>query len=397
MAQTRVTRIVNVADAQRRARRTLPRALFDYIEGGADDETTLAENERAFQEVALRPRMGVDVGEPGIATTVLGSPLALPVLLAPCGMVQLAHPDGAVGVARAASAAGTVAVLSKIALCSPEEVARRSPGPNWFQVNSAGGRDEVKHLMARAADAGFTGLVVTLDGPPPGNHERDVRHGMVPPVQVTPRFAARLATQIATRPRWLGAMTVAARRQTATIKDATRVLSSGGLRTSARFTWSDIEWIRSEWPGSLLVKGVLTGADAVAGRDAGADAVIVSNHGGRALDGAPSTLSVLPEIVDAVGTSTEVLIDGGIRRAGCVVKALSLGARAVFIGRPWVYGLACAGQPGVERIIEIFRAELVRTLKLMGCPDVSELNPNWLQPMRPGQVQLLESAAGSVL
>lgn len=192
-------------------------------------------------------------------------------------------------------------------------------------------------------------------------------------------------------------MTVAARRQSATIKDATRVLSSPGLRTSARFTWSDIEWIRSEWAGSLLVKGVLTGADAVAAREVGADAVVVSNHGGRALDGAPSTLSVLPEIVDAVGTTTEVLIDGGIRRAGCVVKALSLGARAVFIGRPWVYGLAAAGQPGVERILEIFRAELVRTLKLMGCPDVSALNPDWLQPMRPLSGQFPATAAGPVL
>jgi L-lactate dehydrogenase (cytochrome) len=390
MSSTRAARIINVADARRSARRTLPRVLFDYIEGGADDETTVAENESAFRDLAIRPRMGVDPGEPGISTTVLGTPLALPVLLAPCGMVQLAHPDGAVGVARAASAAGTVAVLSKIALCSPEEVARRSPGPNWFQVNSAGGRDEVKRLMARAADAGFESLVVTLDGPPPGNHERDVRHGVVPPVRVGPRFAARLTGQILARPRWTSTMLPAVRRQKSTIEDATRVLSSGGLQRSARFTWSDIEWMRAEWPGSLLVKGVLTGADAVAAREAGADAVIVSNHGGRALDGAPATMRALPEVVAAVGETTEVLLDGGVRRASCVVKALCLGARAVLIGRPYVYGLACAGQPGVERILDIFRAELTRTMKLMGCPDLSALGPGWLQPTRPCPGDLLQ-------
>lgn len=392
---TRAARIVNIGEAQRQARSILPRALFDYIEGGADDEVTLVENERAFRDLALRPRMGVDVGEPSLATTVLGTRLALPVLLAPCGMVQLVHPDGAVGVGRAASAAGTIAVLSKIALCSPQEVAERAPGIHWLQVNSAGGRPEVKGLMEAAMRAGFTGLVVTLDGPPPGNHERDRRHGVVPPVRVTPRFAARLAGQTLARPRWTAAMVAAARQQVPTIQGASKVLSSPGLHKSARFTWSDIEWIRDEWPGSLLVKGVLTGSDAIVARDAGADAVIVSNHGGRALDGAPATMTVLPEIVAAVGGSTEILLDGGVRRATDVIKALCMGARAVLIGRPFLYGLASAGQPGVERVIEIFRTEALRTIKLMGCRGLDELDTSWLQPMHRGPGSLFDVLASA--
>jgi L-lactate dehydrogenase (cytochrome) len=376
---TRASRILTVADARRRADRLLPRALVDYIESGSEDERTLAENERAFGDLALRPRMGVDV-EPSLATTVLGTPLAMPLLLAPAGMVQLIHPDGAVGVARAAAAAGTIAVLSRTALCPPDEVARRSPGPHWFQVTSTGGRAVVKSLIGRAADAGFTGLVVTLDGPPPGNREAELRHGVVPPVRLTAGLVARLVAQAVARPRWTASMLATALELKTTISSTTRTLSSTAMRTSARFTWADIEWLKREWPSSLLVKGVLTGADAIAARNAGADAIIVSNHGGRALDGVPATITVLPEIVAAVGKSTEVLVDGGIRRASSVAKALCLGARAVLIGRPFLYGLACAGQSGVERILEIFRAELVRTMKLLGCPDVAELDGRWLQP-----------------
>src|SRR5579859_1963951 len=195
MLSDRAKRIVSVEDARRRARGRLPAVLFDYIDGGADDEVTVAENERAFRELALRPRMGVDIGEPNIATSVLGTPLGLPVLLAPCGMVQLVHPDGAVGVARAASAARTLAVLSKIALCSPEEVARQSGGPRWFQINAVGGRSGVERLITRAAEAGFEALVLTLDGPPPGNHERDLRHRVVPPVRISAGLVAALAAE----------------------------------------------------------------------------------------------------------------------------------------------------------------------------------------------------------
>lgn len=379
MPSARAARMLSVADAQRRARRILPPVLFDYIDGGSDDEVTLAENERAFRDLGFRPRMGVGIDEPSIATTVLGTPLALPVLLAPVGMVQLVHPDGAVGVARAASAAGTISVLSKIALCSPAEVARAAAGPHWFQVNSVGGREQVKRLLDRASEAGFGGLVATIDGPPPGNHGRDRRHGVVPPVRMSPGFTSRMAAQILARPQWAGAMVGAAGRQRATIREAAQVLASPGIAKTSRFTWSDIDWLRSQWSGSLLVKGVLSAPDAVAARDAGADAVVVSNHGGRSLDGVPATIRVLPEVAAAVGDSTQVLLDGGVRQATDVIKALCLGARAVLIGRPFVYGLAYAGQPGVARILELFHTELVRTMRLLGCPALTDLGTDWIE------------------
>ena len=375
----RANPILTLSDAHRHAGRILPRALFDYIEAGTDDETTLTDNERAYQSIQLRPRMGVDV-TPNLATTVLGVPLQMPILLAPAGMVQLVHPDGAAGVARAAAAAGTIAVLSRTALCTPHDVARQSTGPRWYQITSTGGRGVVKELIARAADAGFTGLVVTLDGPPPGNREADLRNGVVPPVKITPALIARFAFQALARPRWTTRMILAARSQVAALSGTMKTLSSGAMRVSSRFTWADIEWLKREWRGSLLVKGVLTGEDAILAREAGADAIIVSNHGGRALDGVPATIDVLPEIVAAVGRSTDVLVDGGIRRASSVAKALCLGARAVLLGRPFLYGLAYGGQAGVEGVLDLFRGELVRTMKLLGCDDVSELDGRWLYP-----------------
>jgi L-lactate dehydrogenase (cytochrome) len=383
VSSRQTTRIASVADARRRARRSLPRVLYDYVEGGADDELTVAENEGAFRALQLRPRMGIDVGEPSLATTVLGSELALPILLAPCGFVEMMHRDGAVGVARAAAAAGTISALSKIALCPPEEVAARSDGARWFQVNAAGGRVEVEALMKRAAAAGFTGLIVTMDGPPPGNHERDRRHGMTPPVRIGPRLLTRIGSQLLARPRWSLSMAPAGlralNRRASAVTNASQVLAAGDLYDWPRFTWSDVEWMRAQWPGHLIVKGLLTAADATAARDAGADAVVVSNHGGRQLDGVQAPITALPEIVAALDGSTEILLDGGVRRASDVVKALSLGARAVLIGRPFLYGLAAAGQPGVERVLEIFSAEISRTLKLIGCAGSAELDPSWLR------------------
>lgn len=378
MASQHAKHILTVAETRRKASRILPRVLFDYIEGGSDDEITLNENERAFQDLILRPRMGINV-EPNLATTILGMPIDMPILLAPMGMVQLVHPDGAVGVARAASEAGIISVLSRTAMCSPAEVSQNSPGPYWYQISSTGGREVVKDLMMKAMDAGYTGLVVTLDGPPAGNREADLCHGVVPPIQRSASFYAHIMAQVAARPRWAIRMLATLMRRKSIMSSTTKTLTSNAMRKSGRFTWSDIEWLKREWGGHVLVKGVLNGADALLAREAGADAIIVSNHGGRALDGVPSTISVLPEIIAAVGKSTEVLVDGGIRRASSIVKALSLGARAVLIGRPLMYGLACAGQPGVERVLEIFRIELVRTMKLLGCSDVAELDSRWLK------------------
>jgi isopentenyl diphosphate isomerase/L-lactate dehydrogenase-like FMN-dependent dehydrogenase len=383
MPSRRAARIANLADARRRARRALPRPLFDYVDGGADDELTVAENERGFQDLELVPRMGVDVGEPSLATTVLGTRLAMPIMLAPCGFVEVVHPDGAVGVAAAAAAAGTVAVLCRIALCEPEEVAARSPGPHWLQVNGAGGRDGVAALVERAVAAGFTGLVLTLDGPPPGNHERDLRNRVRPPVRMTPPWLARNGAQLLVRPRWTAGVAPLAIGRLRAGSAAAAVLRDGDLHRWSRFSWVDVEWLRERWPGQLLVKGVLRGEDARAAREAGADAVIVSNHGGRQLDGVPAPIGVLAEVVAAVDGSVEILLDGGVRRGTDVVKAIALGARAVMIGRPFVFGLAAAGRPGVERILELLEAETSRTLRLLGCPGVDALDPSLTRSRLP--------------
>jgi L-lactate dehydrogenase (cytochrome) len=422
-------RINNVADARRLARRTIPRAVFDYIDGAAEDEVTAGENERGFREIAFRPRMAVKVDSPKLETTVLGTRVSMPVLLAPCGLVGLMHPDGAIGAARAGRRAGTISVLSTVAGTPPEGLAGE-PGPRWFQLYAAN-RDIARGLISRATDTGFDGLVVTVDTPALGKRERDARNGVAGSFALTPRSAAILGPQILARPGW--AMRMARRSlktlgrtplpggapdasvrgyasragsvvprsttsaEPATSAEATAELAGGHDETgdgapvgavssagavamlASPFTWDDVAWIREQWSGPLVVKGVLSGSDALLAAKSGADAVIVSNHGGRQLEGAPATIRVLPEVVEAVGDQAEVLMDGGVRRGGDVLKALALGARAVLIGRPYLYALAASGEAGVDRILEVFRLDMARTLALLGCGSVNDLDRSWLQ------------------
>jgi L-lactate dehydrogenase (cytochrome) len=418
-------RINNVADARRLAKRILPAPVFDYVDGAAEDEVTAAENEKAFREIAFRPRMAVRVERPELETTVLGTRIALPVLLAPCGLVNLMHPDGALGVARAGKRAGTVSILSTVSGTPPEGMAGE-PGPRWFQLYAAN-REIAEGLIERASSSGFDGLVITVDTPALGKRERDLRHGVGGSLSLSTRSLVNLAPQLLSRPTWAWRM---ARRSLATLGSTplpggTPTASSGSRDSSSPpnsavketptqnppsqesperrpdesqaapagavssagavamlaspFTWEDIKWIRGLWSGPLLVKGILSGDDASLAADAGADAVIVSNHGGRQLEGAPATLRVLPEVVAATGGRVEVLIDGGVRRGGDVLKALALGARAVLIGRAYLYALASAGEAGVDRMLQIFRVDMTRTMSLMGCPSVSELDRSWLQ------------------
>lgn len=375
----KAARILTLPDARLRARKILPRVLFEYIDGGAEQEKTRDENERIFSDLNFRPRMGLDVA-PDLRLKLLGHELSMPIILAPMGMIQLCHPDGAIGVARAANSAGIISILSRTAQFPLEPVADNSTGPYWYQITSLGGRENAALSMERAAKAGYETLVVTLDGPPPGNRQAEARHGVMPPVVVTPGMIASFTGQALSRPNWTVRTLAALVKNRATVAATRQTLSSDQLNLSVRFTWSDIEWIAREWPGHVLVKGVLTGDDAILAREAGADAIIVSNHGGRALDSSPASLSALAEVAAAVGATTPVLLDGGVRWAGDVVKALCLGANAVLIGRPFAWGLACAGQPGVDRVLEIMRSELTRTLRLMGCPNLGALGPQWIQP-----------------
>jgi L-lactate dehydrogenase (cytochrome) len=424
-----VDRIQNVADARRLAARTLPRVVFDYVDGGSDDEVTMRANEAAFAEVAFRPRMGTDAGSPDLAVTTLGQDLALPVILAPCGLVRAMHPDSAEGAARAAAGRGTVSVLSTVAGAPVERVVPEARGRVWFQLYSAGGRDDAAALCERAARMGVEVLVVTIDTPALGNRERDKHHGVTPPLRLGPRNTLNLGYQVLSKPAWtlrmarsgLGMLQRPGRTsQTRPLAEAPPIeeaaeeepgentpLSStrgaegepgadgahgvgsdeSGGRGSRRmltmaaspFLWSDIAWLAGEWKGRLVVKGLLSGEDARRAVASGAHGVVVSNHGGRQLDGAPATLSVLPEVVAAVGDQAEVLFDGGVRRGSHVVTALALGARAVMIGRPYLFGLAAAGQAGVERILDLFAEEMTRTMTLLGCSSVSDLGRDWLQ------------------
>ena len=389
--RTRADRILNVTDGRRRARRVLPPVVFDYIDGGADDECTMQANEAAFADLVFVPRMAVDTGVPQLATTVLGSPVSMPVLLAPCGLVRVIHPDAGPGVARAAANQGTLCVLSTVAGSSLEDVVASSSGPLWFQLYASGGRSELEVLVDRARAGAVRALVITIDTPVLGNRERDVRHGVTPPLRVTTHNAVHLGPQVLSRPKWTlrmvrdGLKLAGAPRPDATVSaDATAM-------TGSPFTWDDVEWLRASWSGSLVVKGLLTADDARRAVQAGADAVVVSNHGGRQLDGAPATIRALPEVVSAVGGDAEVLMDGGVRRGGDVVKALALGARAVLVGRPYLYGLAVAGEAGVERVLDILRVEMARTLALMGCASVHELGPDSVQMPSPGTPRRLTS------
>ena len=406
-------RILNVADARRRARRTLPAVVFDYIDGAADDEVTVTANAEALRRVAFRPRMANGRIEPDLSCEVLGTPLALPVLLAPCGLVGMMHPDGAVGVARAAARHGTVSVLSTVAGTAPGVVAERAPGPKWFQLYAPHGPERAAPLVERAAASGYEALVVTVDTPELGNRERDVRNGARNPLRMDARAVAKLGPQILARPGWAVRMARHTRRERAaagiasgsataargaaapTVRSATdagaghaasNAVPAGAVGAAGTvamlaspFSWSDVSWLRGRWDRSLVVKGLLSGDDAARAADAGADAVVVSNHGGRQLDGAPATIDVLPEVVDAVGDRVTVLVDGGIRRGGDVVKALALGASAVMVGRAYLYGLAAAGEAGVDRILDILSGEMVRTMRLLGCASVADLDRSWLQ------------------
>jgi L-lactate dehydrogenase (cytochrome) len=375
-------RAVNIADLRVAAKRRLPRAVFDYIDGGAEAEFTLRENCRAFETLTLRPRCAVSTTACDLRTTVLGTSLALPFVLAPVGSSRLFHPRGEEAAAHAAGQAGTAYTLSTFSGCLLEDVRRASSGPVWYQLYLAGGRDVATASIERARRAGYGALVVTIDTAVAGMRERDVRNGMTALLTRKPLQMAPFVWQFLARPRWLASFF----RDGGLMAFPNVVLPGGPMSYAdvgksleeSMATWQDLRWIRDVWGGPIVVKGVHTGEDARRAAGEGADAVVVSNHGGRQLDGVRASLHVLPEVVDAVDGRIEVLMDGGIRRGSDIVKALCLGARAVLVGRAYAYGLGAAGGPGVARAIEILRADLVRTLKLLGCPSVADLDPSYL-------------------
>jgi L-lactate dehydrogenase (cytochrome) len=373
--------VVNVADLRRLAKRRLPRAAFDYIDGGADGEQTMLANCRAFEEVLFRPRSAVVTPGAALGTRVLGTEIALPLLLAPVGSCRLFYPRGEAVASQAAGEAGTIYILSSLSGTRLEEVKAASRGPCWYQLYLVGGREVALATIARAKAAGYSALVVTIDTPVSGLRERDNRNG-VKELLGSPFEAFPYVGQFLTRPRWLLAFLA----DGGLMSFPNIVLPDGPMRyadvgaalAQSAVQWEDLRWIREAWGGPIVAKGVHTADDARKAVDAGASAVVVSNHGGRQLDGVAPTLRVLPEVVAAVGDKVEVMLDGGIRRGGDIAKALCLGARAVLAGRAYAYGLGAGGHAGVSKAISILRSDLERTLKLLGCPSVADLKPEFV-------------------
>jgi isopentenyl diphosphate isomerase/L-lactate dehydrogenase-like FMN-dependent dehydrogenase len=377
-------RVVNIEDLRRLARRRLPKVVFDYLDGGAEGEVTLRENCRAFQAVTFRPRQAVAIDHCGLNTRVLGQDLSFPAMLAPVGYSRLMHPGGEVAAAGAASEIGTGYILSTISGHRLENVKAASTGPVWYQLYLLGGRDAAEAAIDRARHVGFSALVITIDTPVAGMRERDPRNGMKELLGRSLPAKIRFLPQILSRPRWLTSFMldggipkleniVIPGQGPMPLIDVTAALAR------AVVTWNDLRWLRNAWPGPIVVKGVLTSDDARRAIDEGAAAVVVSNHGGRQLDCVPASLRVLPEIVTAVNGQAEVMMDGGIRRGSDIVKAVCLGARAVLVGRAYAYGLAAAGHPGVTRALEILRVDVERTLRLLGCSSVAELNSSFVE------------------
>lgn len=378
------SRVVNIADLRSIAEGRIPRVVFDYLDGGADGECTLRENCSAFESVLFRPRQAVVFPEIDLKTRVLGHQLSLPFMLAPVGYSRLMHPGGEVVAARAAGLAGTGYILSTISGHRLENVKAATSGPAWYQLYLVGGRETAQGAIERARNAGFSALVITVDTAVAGMRERDPRNGMRELLSGTVFEKIRFLPQILSRPGWLASFLldggvpqleniVVPGQGPMPLTDVTAALGRSAV------TWADLRWIRESWNGPIVVKGVLIADDARRAVDEGAAAIVVSNHGARQLDQVSPSIRALPEIAAAVGDKVEVLMDGGIRRGSDIVKALCLGARAVLIGRAYAYGLAAAGQKGVDRAIEILRTDVERTMRLLGCGSISELNRSFVE------------------
>jgi L-lactate dehydrogenase (cytochrome) len=367
--------VTNIEDLRQVARRRIPRALFDYVDRGSYDEVTLRANRADLDAIALRQRVLVDVSSVSLKSSLLGEPVAMPIALAPAGMTGLVHGDGEILAARAAETAGIRFCLSTMSICTIEEVRQDTTEPFWFQLYVFRDRGFSRSVLERVRAANCSALFVTVDLPMRGQRHMDIKNGLTVP----PRVTLANALDLATKPTWAMSVLRAKRRGFGNIE---AFLKGSGMIKSAKWanenfdrslSWRDIDWVRSLWPGKLVLKGILDVEDAKRAAAAGVDGIIVSNHGGRQLDGAPSSISMLPHIADTVGDRVEVLFDSGIRSGQDVLKALARGARGCLIGRAFLYGLAAAGEAGVRRVLDIIRTELEVSMALTGQRDVREI------------------------
>ncbi len=370
-------RFYNIETLRRTARRVLPKVIFDFADGGAEDEITLARNEDDFDALELVPRMCTGVGTPDLSTELFGQRLRLPVLIAPTGLSGILWPQGEIAAARAAHAAGTIFCQSHGSTCTIEELAQAAPGPRWFQVFIYRDRGLTQSLVERAERAGCSALVLTVDTQLLGQRERDLKNGFAIP----PRLGISSMLDMVLHVPWMVRMRAARhinfanyRGTTGQSEDIVSLAAYIARMLDPELSWRDVAWLRGLWRGPLILKGILHPEDARIALEEGVDGVIVSNHGGRQLDGAVSSIRALPRVVDAVGEKMTVLVDGGIRRGVDVLRALALGARAVLIGRPHWWGLAVAGEAGVALVLDIFRRELERAMVLAGCARLTEVD-----------------------
>ena len=380
--ERRLAKAASVADLRRIAKRRLPGGVFDYIDGGAEDERTLTANSEAFARVGYRPRVLRGVEKVDTSGELLGRPLDYPLVLAPTGFTRIADPQGELAVARAAARAGLPYSLSTLSTRSIEEVRAVSDGRLWFQVYAWRDRGLVEDMIRRAADARYEALVLTVDTAVFGRRERDVRRGFSLPPAIGPR------TMIdgAVHPAWTLAFLRSDPIRFANVvgrdvgDGASPVTLSDYINTQfdPALSWDDVDWLRSVWDGPIVLKGIQRVDDAVRAADAGVEAVTLSNHGGRQLDGAPATFDLVAPVADAVGGRTQIICDGGIRRGSDILKAVAAGATAAMAGRAYLYGLGAAGERGVDCVLDWFRADLVRTMSLVGAATVADLDPDLL-------------------
>ncbi len=375
--------ITCIEDLKNLARRRVPRMFFDYADSGAWTESTYLANEADFAGIKFRQRVAVNMENRSIATTMVGEQVAMPVALAPTGLTGMQHADGEILAARAAERFGVPFTLSTMSICSIEDIAAATTRPFWFQLYMMRDRDFMARLIERAKAARCSALVVTLDLQIMGQRHKDIKNGLSTPPKPTLRNLANLAL----KPRWCLGMLGTQRRtfgnivgHAANVSDMSSLASWTNEQFDPALSWSDLEWIKARWGGKLILKGILDAEDARLAAQTGADAIIVSNHGGRQLDGAISSIRALPAIVDAVGSSIEVHLDGGIRSGQDVARALALGARGTYIGRAFLYGLGAMGEAGVTRSLEIIAKELDVTMALCGLRDVHDIDKRILVP-----------------
>lgn len=380
--ERRLARAANVEDLRRIAKRRLPGGVFDYIDGAAEDERTLAANAQAFADCGFVPRVLRGVSEVNTSTTILGKPSAMPFILAPTGFTRIADPQGELAVARAAARAGIPYALSTLGTRSIEELRAVSDGRLMFQVYAWRDRSMVKEMVQRAADANYEALMLTVDTAVLGRRERDVRRGFSLP----PKIGLRTFVDGAVHPSWTLKFVMNEPIRFANVVGSDKGDGASPVNLSdyinsqfdPALSWADIDWLREQWSGPIIVKGIQSVDDAVHAANIGVEAIALSNHGGRQLDGAPAAFSLVAPVADAVGGRTEIICDGGVRRGSDIVKAVAAGATCAMAGRPYLYALGAAGERGVDRLLQWFHGDMTRTMNLIGCGDVDQLDRSYL-------------------